>query len=190
MKHEVHTTKLSITSIAARNACPVCVALREFQNELLKHLRPEECHRFCNTHGWVVANSAPAESAVTIFLNAVLSQTWRPASPVSDECDLCNRMQEEKERRLGEIVDQLQEPRLRSWLHDYGMLCSRHGRDVMAKLPEPLQKSVQELITSNRREIAETLEDFLQRVKQGSHVGGGVLGRAAEFLVAQRGIET
>ncbi|MGH9687070.1 MAG: hypothetical protein ACRD5K_08280 [Candidatus Acidiferrales bacterium] len=125
-----------------------------------------------------------------IFLKAILDPAWRPASPLPEECDLCNRMHKEKERRLVEIAQQLQQPRLRSWLHDNGMLCSRHGHEVMARLPEPLQKSIQELITRNSGDMVELLEDFLQRVKQGSHSGGGVLGRAAEFLVAQRGIES
>lgn len=190
MKQEAHAARLSITSIATRNACPVCIALREFQNDLVKHLKPEECQRFCNTHGWLVANSAPAESVVAIFLRAIANPAWRPASPISNECDLCRRMNEEKERRLEEIVDQLHEPRLRSWLHDYGILCARHGRDVMGKLPEALQKSIRELIERNAGEIVEILEDYRQRVKQGTNVGGGVLGRAAEFLVAQRGIES
>ncbi len=190
MKQEAHAPKTSITSIATRNACPICLALREFQGELLKHLKPDECQRFCNTHGWIVANSAPAESAITIFLRAIANTSWRPASPVADECDLCRRMHEEKERRLAEFVKQLNEPRLRSWLHDYGMLCSRHGRAVMENLPEALRTSVQELIIRNCGEIVEILEEYLQRVKRGSNVGGGVLGRAAEFLVAQRGIES
>jgi hypothetical protein len=30
----------------------------------------------------------------------------------------------------------------------------------------------------------------LQHAKTGDHTGGGVLGRAAEYLVAQRGIES
>lgn len=190
MTDGAQATRLSITSIATRNTCPVCVALRDFQNDLLKHLKPEDCQRFCNTHGWVVANSAPAESVVAIFLKAILDPTWRPASPIPGECDLCGRIHKEKERRLGEIVKQLHEPPIRSWLHDHGTLCSRHGREVMAKLPERLQRSVQELIVRNGAEIVGILEGFLERVKQGSHSGGGVLGRAAEFLVAHRGIES
>lgn len=63
-----------------------------------------------------------------------------------------------------------------------------HGREVMAKLPEDSQRSIQELMTSG--EIMEVLGDFLQQVQKESHAGGGVLGRAAEFLVAQRGIES
>ncbi|MGB6877331.1 MAG: hypothetical protein WBD87_14995 [Candidatus Acidiferrales bacterium] len=190
MKREAHAPKLSITSIATRNACPICLALREFQTDLVKHLKPEGCQRFCNIHGWVVANSAPAESVVTIFLRAIENPQWRPAAPVSEQCDLCKKLHEEKERRLEEVAGQLHDPKLRSWLHDYGMLCSRHAHEVMTKLPESLQKSIQELITRNREEIMGILEDYLQRVKTGSHVGGGILGRAAEFLVAYRGIES
>jgi hypothetical protein len=190
MKEEAEASKLSITGIATRNVCPVCLAMREFQNDLLKHLKPEECRRFCNTHGWVAANSAPAESAAAIFLKAILDPAWRPASPVPQECDLCNRMNAEKDRRLGEMVKQLHQPRIRSWLHDYGVLCWRHAREVMAKLPESLQRSIEELIARHRAEIVESLEDFLEHVKRGSHEGGGALGRAAEFLVAQRGIES
>ncbi len=190
MREQEHAMKLSITSIATRNACLLCAALREFQNDLLKHLKPDDCRRFCNTHGWLMANAGPAESVAAIFLTAILNQDWRPASPVSEECDLCSRMHKEKERRLEEIAKQLREPKLRSWLHDYGTLCLRHGREVIHKLPEALRESIQELISRNSAETVETLEDFLQRVKEGSHAGGGVLGRAAEFLVAQRGTES
>jgi len=190
MKYRAHASKLSITSIATRNSCSVCVALREFQNDLLKHLVPQECRRFCNTHGWLAANSAPADSVVTIFLQAILNPDWRPAAPVPEQCDLCRKIHEEKVMRLDEIAQQFREPKLRSWLHDHGTLCSRHGHEVMAKLPEPLRDSVQEIMARNGGEIVEVLEGFLERLKEGSHSGGGVLGRAAEYLVGQRGIES
>lgn len=190
MKQEAHAAKLSITSIATRNACPVCIALREFQSDLLRHLKPEECERFCSAHGWLVANSAPGESVAVIFLRAIANRAWRPASPLTTECDLCKKMHDEKEKRLLEVVEQFREPRLRSWLQDYGMLCSRHAREVMAKVPEALRESIQEVIERNSEEITEVLGEYLQRVKQGNRGGGGVLGRAAEFLFAHRGIET
>ena len=190
MKREIHAARLPITTIVARSSCAICVALREFQNDLVKHLGPDDCNHFCNTHAWVVANSAPAESVATIFLRAIANPEWRPSVPVPDQCDLCQKMYEEKELRLNEIAEQVRDPKLRSWLHDHGMLCSRHGREVMAKLPGDLQKSIHELMARNSGEIVEILGDFLQQVKRGSHAGGGVLGRAAEFLVAQRGIES
>jgi hypothetical protein len=190
MKPKTDAARLPITTIVARTSCPICTALREFQNDVVKDLAPEECRHFCNAHAWLVANSAPAESAATIFLKAIANPEWRPAAPVPDQCDLCKKMNEEKELRLHEIAEQLRQPKLRSWLHDYGILCSRHGREVMAKVPEDLQRSIQELMERSSREMLETLEGLLQRVATGSHVGGGALGRAAEFLVAQRGIES
>lgn len=190
MKQETAAVRVPITTIVARSSCPICVALREFQTDLIMHLAPDDCQRFCNTHAWVVANAAPAETGATIFLKAITSTEWRPAVSVPDQCDICKKMHQEKELRLDEIAKQLRDPKLRSWLHNYGMFCSRHSGEVTAKLPEDLKKSIQELKTRNSGEIIEILGEFLQQVKKGSHAGGGILGRAAEFLVSQRGIES
>lgn len=190
MKRQSHIEKLPITTIVARSSCPICTALREFQNVLIRRLAPDDCRRFCNTHAWLAANGAPAEAIAMIFLKAIANSEWKPASPMPEECDLCNKMHEEKERRLEQIAARLREPRSRSWLHDYGMLCSRHGREIAARLPQDAQEGVRKLLARNTDEIVEILEDFLDQVRKGSHAGGGVLGRAAEFLVAQRGIES
>jgi hypothetical protein len=37
-------------------------------------------------------------------------------------------------------------------------------------------------------ELQHDLENYAKHAQQGDHAGGGVLGRAAEFLVSQRGI--
>jgi hypothetical protein len=55
-------------------------------------------------------------------------------------------------------------------------------------VPASLQKIVEKLRIKNKAELETELEEFLQHTRQGDHTGGGVLGRAAEFLVAQRGI--
>jgi hypothetical protein len=155
MKPKATASRLPITSIATRTACAACTALKEFQNNLLlKRLSSNECRRFCNSHGWMVANSTPAESAVTIFLAAMASPDWQPAALVGEECDICRQVHEEKGTRLSEVVEQLRDLKTHSWFHDNGM------------------------------------EDYLERLKSGAHAGRGVLGRAVEFLVAQRGIET
>jgi hypothetical protein len=39
-------------------------------------------------------------------------------------------------------------------------------------------------------ELEQQLRVFLQQAKKGEHAGGGILGRAAEYLVAQRGVES
>ena len=189
MRQKATVSRLPITTIATRTACALCTALKDFQNDLLKHLAPNECHRFCNGHGWMVANSTPAVSAAVIFLGAIANPDWGPASPVAEECDVCRRMHDEKERRLIEIADRFRNSKGHSWLHDNGMLCLRHGRELIAKVPETVRESVQELLARNGGEVVALLEDYLERAKSGDHAGGGVLGKAAEFLIAQRGIE-
>jgi hypothetical protein len=176
--------------MVTRTSRPLCAALREFQNNWAKHLRPRECRQFCNTHARVVANSAPAESAAMIFLRAITNHEWKPARPVPEQCDFCKRMNDEKELRLKEIAKDLHDQKPRQWLHDYGMVCSRHGREVVAKLPENLRDSMQELMARSSNEIAEMPRNFLQQVEKGHHSGGGILGRAAEWLVALRGMES
>jgi hypothetical protein len=189
MKQTDHASKFPITSIATRTSCALCAALKDFQNDLLKHLTPGECQRFCNGYGWMVANSTPAVSAAVIFLGVIAKPDCGPASPVPEECDICRRMRDEKERRLTEIANEFRRANGHSWLHDNGMLCLRHGRELIASMPETPRESAQELLARNGSEIVAPLEDYLERIKRGVHAGGGVLGRAAEFLIAQRGIE-
>jgi len=190
MRQSADAPKVPISSNAARTACVLCAALKDFQNDLLKHLSPNECQRFCNGHGWMVANSTPAVSAAVIFLGAIVNPDWEPASPVALECDLCRRMREEKERRLTEIANQFRSAAGRSRLHhNDAMLCLRHGRELVAAMPERFRESAQELLARSGREVVALLENYLENAKNGVHAGGGVLGKAAEFLIAQRGIE-
>jgi hypothetical protein len=189
MKQADNASKVPITNIATRTACALCAALKDFQNDLLKHLTPGECRRFCNGHGWMMANSTPAVSAAMIFLAAIVDPDWGPAFPVTQECDICRRMHDEKERRLTEIAEQFRNPKEHSWFQDNGMLCLPHGRELIAKVPEAFRENVQEFLARNGGEIVVLLEDYLERVKGGARAGGGVLGKAAEFLIAQRGIE-
>ena len=182
--------RLPISSIVAKGTCPICAALKEFQNDFAKTLSVYECARFCNLHAWVIANSAPAESVATIFLESIRNSHWEPSRPSPDQCDFCKRMEIEKQIRIKEILKELGRPGLRSWLHEHGMLCFRHGTELIGKLPEALQKTVEEAMSRKARELERELQEFLQHAKAGDRAGGGVLGRAAEYLVAQRGIES
>jgi hypothetical protein len=99
-------------------------------------------------------------------------------------------MQIEKETRLTEISQELDQPQLREWLQQHGMLCLRRGWELIEKLPEPLQSDTQKTISPKVRELEPELSEFLQQAKRGDHRGGGILGRAAEYLVGQRGIQS
>lgn len=55
-------------------------------------------------------------------------------------------------------------------------------------VPLHLRTLVGEIGERNRGELEQELATFLQQLKRGIHEGGGLLGRAAEFLVGQRGL--
>ena len=74
------------------------------------------------------------------------------------------------------------------WLQQHATFCLRHIHELKNRVPATLQKIVEKLRIKNKMELEAELEEFLQQAKKGDHTGGGVLGRAAEFLVAQRGI--
>jgi hypothetical protein len=179
-----------ISNIIAKGTCPICAALRDFQNYFARNVVAHECARFCNLHAWVIANTAPAESAAVIFLESMRNLHWEPGSPDLSKCDFCKRMDIEKETRIKDTIEALGRPGLRTWLREHGMLCFRHGTELVRRLPEALQKTVEETMSRNARTLEQELQEFLQHAKAGNHTGAGVLGRAAEYLVAQRGIES
>jgi len=190
MKIGSSATRLPISNIVAKGTCPICAALREFQNYFAKNLRASECVCFCNLHAWVIANSAPAASVATAFLQSMRNPQWVPSMPSPSDCDFCKRMEIEKQTRMTEIIEELDRPAWRDWWHEHGMLCFRHGHELIHKMPQELRHTVEETLSRKARELEQELQEFLQHAKTGDHTGGGVLGRAAEYLVAQRGIES
>ena len=106
LKAGTESAKLPGNKILAAGGCPICTALKEFQSYFLKHLRAYECARFCNLHAWVVANSSPAESVATMFLESMRNPHWRPSLPNPSDCDFCKRMEIEKQTRMTEIIEE------------------------------------------------------------------------------------
>lgn len=71
MKTEAASERTPIVRIAVQGSCPVCAAVKHFQESLLTNLRTEKDARLCNVHAWTLAKSAPAEVAACVFLNAL-----------------------------------------------------------------------------------------------------------------------
>ncbi|MFZ3212795.1 MAG: hypothetical protein WA188_14920 [Terriglobales bacterium] len=55
-------------------------------------------------------------------------------------------------------------------------------------LPEPLRSLVDQIVMRNVAELQQQLKAYREQVREGHRVGGGLLGRAAEFLAGQRGL--
>jgi hypothetical protein len=189
MKTEATSERLPIARLAVKGSCPVCAAVKHFQDSLPTHLRAEGRTQLCDFHAWLLAKSASAELAASLFLNALRVKEQETISASPSSCTACDMIHGEEVTRLGEVTKELEQSSLTGvWLQQHARFCLRHIRELKKRAPVALQKIVAELGTRNAAELEVELQEFLQQAKHGHPAGGGVLGRAAEFLVAQRGI--
>lgn len=189
MKQETPSGNFRASDVLSKVGCPVCAELKEYQHFLLKSLRPYECTRVCNLHAWVIANWAPAESVARMFLDWTRNPKWRAAHPTAAACNICKRMKLEKEARLTEFREELSRMPPDEWVRGHGTMCLRHSRELMERLPDRVRRTIQNAMSQKVKELEQELGEFLERVRKGEHAGGGILGRTAEYLVANRGIE-
>jgi hypothetical protein len=189
MKAQTAFERLPISSLAVKGSCPVCCAVKHFHESLPGLLRTEAQPQLCNFHAWLLAKSAQAEVAASLFLN-VLRTKERIAIPASpSHCTGCAKIHGEEVERLKEITRELEQSSLTGmWLKEHGRFCVRHMLELKKQVPATLRKALDEMSKRGAAELELELREFLQQARQGDHSGGGVLGRAAEFLVGQRGI--
>jgi hypothetical protein len=189
MKAQVAFERLPISSLAVKGNCPVCGAVKHFQESLPGRLSAEAQPQLCNFHAWLLAKSAQAEVAASLFLNALRVKERIATSTSPSPCAGCGKIHEEEVERLKEVTRELERNSLTGmWLKEHARFCLRHTLELKKQVSESLWKALDEMSTRGAAELELELREFLQQARQGDHSGGGVLGRAAEFLVAQRGI--
>ncbi len=193
MKAEALTPGANVSQGLNKGVCPICGILKDFQWTLVDTTRPQADVRVCNFHGWALARSraklsrsTPGESVTTVFLEMLKPPLVGKVN--SEECTLCHRVVEEEVTRLRELAQKLQGTMFAQWMKSQGSLCLEHSRKVKEFVPLRLRTLVDEIVERNRAELQQELESFLEQLKHGIHEGGGLLGRAAEFLVGQRGL--
>jgi hypothetical protein len=193
MKAEALAAGTSVSQSLTKGTCPICGILKDFQWTLVETVRPQSDLRVCNYHGWALvrsraklSRSTPGESITTVFLEMLKPPLVGKVN--SEECTLCHRVLEEEVTRLRELAQKLQGTMFAQWMKTQGTLCLEHGRKVKEFVPLRWRTLVDEIVERNRAELQQELESFLEQLKQGIHEGGGLLGRAAEFLVGQRGL--
>jgi tRNA/tmRNA/rRNA uracil-C5-methylase (TrmA/RlmC/RlmD family) len=144
-------------------------------------------------HCWALARSrgklsrsTPGESVTNVFLGMLQGSLLGKVN--TEECTLCHRVFEEEIARLRELAQKLQSAMFAQWMKSQGTLCLDHARKLKEFVPLRLRTLIDKVVESNRAELEEELETFREQLKHGIHEGGGLLGRAAEFLVGQRGL--
>jgi hypothetical protein len=174
-----------ISQALAKGGCAVCAFLRNEQSALLRGgLRPDEVTGVCNFHAWALAAAVDMENTAQIFLNLLRHADENCA----DSCTFCSRLLEQEVVQLKELVGQMNRGLVANWMKQQGNLCQKHADHLRQFAPLKLHKTIDEILKRTTQDLQVQLEDVLRRVAVGKGSGGGVLGRAAEFLVSQRGI--
>lgn len=179
--------KYAVSEAVARGVCPVCTILRHRQTRLIEENGVPGAAHLCNHHAWSLARSAPAAVAAAVFLQSLYSRQ-REEVRKAGECDFCVALRREEEGKLKELAENMRTPAFLEWMRINGTLCLRHASKVAERLPNDARAAVTELLSRTLTELEQDLEEYSKVARQGAHAGGGVLGRAAEFLVCQRGI--
>jgi hypothetical protein len=140
----------------------------------------------CNHHAWALAKAAPGPIAAGLLLETL--RTRRSEGTTGRPCDFCETLLQDEAEKLRELAARMQTGPFLGWMRVNGTLCLHHAKKIDKQLSPEGRKVVAEVVTRTWEELEEGLANYAEHAGRGEHAGGGVLGRAAEFLVCQRGI--
>lgn len=177
----------SISDALGKAACPICAYLKNEQASLLKGgLNPTSIVEICNFHAWALAAAVNVENAASIFLNVLRHRASGDHSGLG--CSICARLVQDEVTQSRNLLAQLRDGHTLNWFSEHGVVCQMYG-DHLAELASPELKSIiEEVANRSTRHIEEALENLRRRAGSGRHEGSGALGRAAELLTSQRGV--
>lgn len=109
------------------------------------------------------------------------------ASNGTFDCDICHEIEAEEELRIREFVSCIERADVLHWLRSDAVLCVPHATKLRKKVPLVVAPRIDGIIIRCRQQLSEQLRQLRNELGP-DRAGWGALGRAAEFLVAQRGI--
>jgi hypothetical protein len=180
--------RYTVSEAAARGVCPICTVLRHRQTRIVEETGIPCAKHLCNHHAWALAKAAPGSVAAALLLETLRTRRNEGTQAVRTQCDFCETLLQEEAEKLKELSTRMQTAAFREWMRLHGTLCLHHAKKIDGQLSPEGRKVVAELLSRTWEELEQSLANYIQHASQGEHAGGGVLGRAAEFLVCQRGI--
>ena len=168
--------------------CTICRSLKEFQSDCVGSLNDRMPRSLCNLHTWLVAKAAEAGAAAEVLLR-MLEHALENDSTGAD-CSFCAWIAHEEDKKLGEFVQHHDKPEYLQLLRERGDLCIPHARKLLDRVPNDLRHKI---ILNLQRQAADLRRELLtlsRNAKAGMTIHPGLLGRAAEYLVAKRGLGT
>jgi hypothetical protein len=180
--------KYTVSDAAARGVCPVCTVLRHRQTRLVEETGIPFAKHLCNHHAWALAKAGPGPIAADLLLQTLRTRRSEGTQAVPMACAFCEDLLKEETDKLKELAAKMQTPAFLEWMRLHGTLCLHHAKKICEQLSPEGGKVIAEVLSRTWEELEQDLANYAQHASHGEHVGGGVLGRAAEFLVCQRGI--
>ena len=172
--------------LRASDGCPICPILGEFQSDSVRSLSGTAVRNLCGFHVWSVAAATDLTTAAAIFLR--LLEKSRPREGSEESCDLCAKLALVEKEKLQEMSNGLAKPEFRKWLRESGVVCLPHSQKLLSCAPEALGEDIVAATKRREEELGQKLNELLRKANAGMPTQGGLLGRIAEFLVAQRGL--
>jgi hypothetical protein len=187
VQHPIHYTEIS--EACQPGVCPLCTVLKDFQAVCIREADAQSVQALCNFHTWAFAGAAQAESAAKLFLRLLASAGLNHVPSAARICGVCHKIQEEESKRLDEFAKKLMQDKFREWMLCHGTVCVPHASKLLSRVPENLRDSVSKIFIRRTEELRAELKELLRNTEQGQRGHAGVLGRVAEVLAAQRGLE-
>ena len=167
--------------------CVICRGLKEFQSGRTFNPNQQALKSLCNLHTWLLAKTAEAGTVAEVLLQMLeypLREEWTGAN-----CGVCASIAEEEKRKLGEFAQSLGKPESLMRLQQRGGLCIPHARKLLGRVPDNVRNKIISALQKRVVELRRELTALSRCAKSGEAIHPGVLGRAAEFLVANRGLD-
>lgn len=184
--HRLLVPHHSIEDVLHEPGCPVCRFLKDFQAIHLQEDSAKDIQHLCNFHMWGLAAVQDAPMAAEVFIRLV--NDTAPASNGRPNCDVCHKVEAEEDLRIRELVTLLGKPQIVQWLRTEAVFCIPHATKLRQKVSLILAPRIDTIIANYREQLSDELLQLRDDPGPGRS-GWGALGRAAEFLVAQRGLK-
>lgn len=182
----VHEVKAydSVLQVMSEHGCPICAFLRNVQTKLVQEGDIAEFVQLCNAHAWAVAAVRQTGTAARVFVALLEGRSTYG----SHECSICLRLEQEEVLRTQEMLAALGRKSVQDWVRKHGAFCLPHGLRLKTKASIFARGLIDQVLDRKASELHNGLTALVGDSARGLGEHGGVLGRAAEYLVAQRGI--
>lgn len=185
-KHAITEYKSVLELLIKQPGCPVCAFLKNEQASLLQR-GSDLSDGLCNAHAWGFAAVGDADVAAPALLRS-LEQVDNPAKRSLEGCWLCSRLCMAEDRAVSDLSSGEGRAALNLWLKEGGAFCAPHGAKLRTSSDPDMASLIERSDSRKRSELITTLRALTSHERARAPGQAGALGRAAEYLVSQRGI--